>query len=233
LSVCPREDIAKGRDRQQQISEGYKNCRVSGLLEPGTGADAQQPSLLRRCGSWARLTAGVRVSAGTNRHDVKECKSLTAKVSPTTLAPSHARASVTESVKRGPGNVQAGYGAPKWPIWVPTRSEHAEGHTVDAVLARRRRTRRGRRPLACTETSGAEPGRPCIWPDERSPGPHSEPTGHDCGARGQGVGPLHSVCLAAHVSGGFKSRSVRGHGPISKGGGNASLAEGGGRYGDA
>ena len=43
----------------------------------------------------------------------------------------------------------------------------------------------------------------------------------------------HSVCLAAHVSGGFKSRSARGHGLISKGGGNASLAEGGGRYGDA
>ena len=47
------------------------------------------------------------------------------------------------------------------------------------------------------------------------------------------VGGPHSVCLAAHVSGGFKSRSARGHGLISKGGGNASLAEGGGRYGDA
>jgi len=43
----------------------------------------------------------------------------------------------------------------------------------------------------------------------------------------------HSVCLAAHVSGGFKSRSARGHGLISQGGGNASRAEGGGRYGDA
>jgi len=116
---------------------------------------------------------------------------------------------------------------------VPTRSEHAEGHTVDAVLARRRRTRRGRRPLACVETLCAEPGRPCIWPGDPSPGPHGEPTGCDRGARVQGVGPLHSVCLAAHVSGGFKSRSARGHGLISKGGGNASLAEGGGRYGDA
>ena len=43
---------------------------------------------------------------------------------------------------------------------VPTRSAHAEGHTVDAVLARRRRTRRGRRPLAGVETRCAEPGGP-------------------------------------------------------------------------
>ena len=76
---------------------------------------------------------------------------------------------------------------------VPTRSEHAEGHTVDAVLARRRRTRRGRRPLACVETRCAEPGRPCIWPGDPSPGPHGEPTGYDRGARVQGVGPLHST----------------------------------------
>jgi hypothetical protein len=41
--------------------------------------------------------------------------------------------------------------------WVPTRSEHAAGHTVDAVMARCRRTRRGRRPLAGTETLCAEP----------------------------------------------------------------------------
>jgi hypothetical protein len=40
------------------------------------------------------------------------------------------------------------------------------------------------------------------------------------------------VCLAACVSGGLKSRSARGHGLISKSGGNASLAEGGGRYGE-
>lgn len=47
----------------------------------------------------------------------------------------------------------------------------------------------------------------------------------------RGVGVLQSVCLAVCVSGGLKSRSTRGHGSISKGGGNASLAEGGGRYG--
>ena len=73
---------------------------------------------------------------------------------------------------------------------VPTRSAHAAGHTVDAVLARRRRTRRGRRPLAGVDTRGAEPGRPCLWPDERSLGPHGAPTGYDRGARVQGVGPL-------------------------------------------
>jgi hypothetical protein len=65
------------------------------------------------------------------------------------------------------------------------------------------------------------------------PGPHGEPTGHDRDGRVQGVGLLHSACLAARVSGGLKSRSARGHGPISKGGGNASLAEVGGRYGEA
>lgn len=35
----------------------------------------------------------------------------------------------------------------------------------------------------------------------------------------------HSVCLAAHVSGGFKSHSTRGPGLISKGGGSSSPAE--------
>jgi hypothetical protein len=44
-----------------------------------------------------RLTFGC---AGTNRHDVKECKSLTAKVEPTTLAPRHAWLSVTVDTKR-------------------------------------------------------------------------------------------------------------------------------------
>src|SRR4029450_4090504 len=96
---------------------------------------------------------------------------------------------------------------------VPTRSAHAEGNTVDAVLARRRRTRRGRRPLACIETLCAEPGRPCIWPDERSPGPHGEPTGHDRGARVQGVGPLQSTEEAC------EQRSPQGTGGAGGGGG--------------
>ncbi len=43
-------------------------------------------------------------------------------------------------------------------------------------------------------------------------------------------GVARSACLAARVSGGFKSRSARGPGPISESGGNASLAEAGGRY---
>src|SRR5262249_43008197 len=42
----------------------------------------------------------------------------------------------------------------------------------------------------------------------------------------------HSVRLAVCVSGGLKSRSARGHGRISKSGGNASLAEGGERDGE-
>src|SRR3954451_3179183 len=41
------------------------------------------------------------------------------------------------------------------------------------------------------------------------------------------------VCLAAGASGGLKSHSVRGPGPISEGGGNASPARVDGRYGEA
>jgi hypothetical protein len=77
--------------------------------------------------------------------------------------------------------------------WVPTRSEHAEGDSGYAGMARRRRTWRGRSPLACTETCCAEPGRPCSWPGIVWPGPHGEPTGYDRAGRVQGVGPLHST----------------------------------------
>ena len=105
--------------------------------------------------------------------------------------------------------------------WVPTRSEHAEGHTVDAVLARRRRTQRGRRPLACVETRCAEPGRPCLWPDERSPGPHGEPPGHDRGAWVQGVGQLHRTEEA------FEQRSPYGTGGGGGGKGAGQGARGG------
>src|SRR3954452_21375743 len=48
-----------------------------------------------------------------------------------------------------------------------------------------------------------------------------------------GVGQGHGVCLAAGVSGGLKSHSVWGPGPISEGGGNASPARADGRYGEA
>ena len=43
-----------------------QGCTVP-LAEQGTGADAQQPPLLRRCGCWARLTASVRSSLLKNR----------------------------------------------------------------------------------------------------------------------------------------------------------------------
>ena len=48
-----------------------------------------------------------------------------------------------------------------------------------------------------------------------------------------GVRSARRVCLAAGVSGGLKSHSVRGPGPISEGGGNASPARVDGRYGEA
>ena len=89
--------------------------------------------------------------------------------------------------------MQAGYGAPKWPIWVPTRSEHAEGNSGHATMARRTRTWRGRRPLACTETSCAGLGRPCVWPCPSQQGPHGAPQGHARDARTQGVGQFHST----------------------------------------
>ena len=61
--------------------------------------------------------------------------------------------------------MQAEYRAPKSGYsWVPTRSAHAVGYTVDTALARRRRTRRGQRPLAGTDTLCVELGRPCLWP---------------------------------------------------------------------
>src|SRR5712691_7293248 len=60
-------------------------------------------------------------------------------------------------------------------------------------MARCPQTWRGRRPLACTETRCAEPGRPCIWPGAVWPGSHGEPKGYDRDARVQGVGPLHST----------------------------------------
>ena len=53
------------------------------------------------------------------------------------------------------------------PSWVPTRSEPAEGHPAHPVMARGGQTWRGRRPLACTDTPGAAPGRPCPWPGDQ------------------------------------------------------------------
>jgi len=90
--------------------------------------------------------------------------------------------------------VQAEYCAPKSGYsWVPTRSSHAEGNSEGAATARRPRTWRGRRPLACAKTLCAEPGRPCIWPGDVLPGPHGAPDGHDRDGRVQGVGQLQST----------------------------------------
>jgi hypothetical protein len=77
--------------------------------------------------------------------------------------------------------------------WVPTRSAHAEGPSGYAVMARRTRPWRGRRPLAGTETCGAAPGRPCLWPGAVRSGPHGEPEGYARDGRRQGVGPLQST----------------------------------------
>jgi hypothetical protein len=58
------------------------------------------PNLVPRSRFRRQVKHGVRVSAGTSRHSGEGCKSLTVKVQPTTLAPSHAQASVTASAKR-------------------------------------------------------------------------------------------------------------------------------------
>ena len=50
------------------------------------------------------------------------------------------------------------------PIWVPTRSAHAEGATGQTARARAGQPWRGRRPLAGRDTCCAEPGRPCSGP---------------------------------------------------------------------
>jgi hypothetical protein len=54
----------------------------------------------------------------------------------------------------------------------------------------------GSETSAWTATLCAEPGRPCIWPGDPSPGPHGAPEGHDRGARVQGVGPLQRTAEA-------------------------------------
>jgi len=117
-----------------------------------------------RCAPAAGSSSGLAFGcAETNRHNVKECKSPTAKGSPPTLAPSPARASGTRTVKRGQGHGQAGERAPKaGASWVPTRAAHAEGTSGRAARARRPRTWRGRSPLACPATVGAGRGRPWV-----------------------------------------------------------------------
>jgi hypothetical protein len=62
----------------------------------------------------------------------------------------------------------------------PRRRREGEAATAPAESA----------TSAWTATLRAEPGRPCLWPGERSPGPHGAPEGHDRDGRGQGVGPL-------------------------------------------
>ena len=72
-----------------------------GRSQPNIGLEPTRNSL-RSCLAPA-LARGSGLALGcaeTNRHDVKEWKSPTVKVEPTTLAPSPARASVTGSVKR-------------------------------------------------------------------------------------------------------------------------------------
>ena len=66
--------------------------------QQGFAADCLQRPLRSRFRQ--QLKPGVRVSAGTSRQSVEGCKSLTVKVEPTTLAPSHAQASVTALAKR-------------------------------------------------------------------------------------------------------------------------------------
>ena len=82
------------------------------------------------------------------------------------------------------------------PLWVPTRSDHAEGNSGYADTARRTRPWRGRRPLAGTATACAGPGSPCVWPCPSPHGPHGAPHGPDRDARTQGVGQCQSPSAA-------------------------------------
>jgi hypothetical protein len=55
---CAKEDLIDRPGKEER----FHDCRVSGLLELGSGADALQPPL--RCGFQARLTAGVIATRG-------------------------------------------------------------------------------------------------------------------------------------------------------------------------
>jgi len=67
---------------------------------------------------------------------------------------------------------------------VPTRSEHAEGPSVNAVLVRRRRPRRGRRPLHGQQHGVQTPGGPASGlasPRQvRTGKPRGTPVVHGC-----------------------------------------------------
>ena len=86
--------------------------------------------------------------------------------------------------------------------------------------------RREAQPGSCTEREN-------LHGDAKGKGT----SGYNCEAESTGApvrgGLLRSVCLTVDASGGLKSRSARGPGPISEGGGNASSAREDGRYGEA
>ena len=189
----------------------------------GPGADCLQRPLVPRSRFRQRLTPSVRVSAGTSRHSGEGCKSQTVKVQPTTLAPSHAQA-----IGNGVGEALTGERAGR--VWSP-----AIGLVLGADALRTRGRPHASTPLwrggdgpggvgdlwHATETRCAEPGRPCLWPGEGSPGPHGAPTGHDRDGRVQGVGPLQSTEEA------FAQRSPQGTGGAG-GGKGAGQGERGG-----
>src|SRR5258708_27347879 len=67
--LSPRTTTGVSLDReirgvQTETAGGQERRTLNSVAslhtEPGTGADAQQPALVPRSGSWARLTAGVR-----------------------------------------------------------------------------------------------------------------------------------------------------------------------------
>src|SRR3954470_20876124 len=105
------------------------------------------------------------------------------------------------------------------PLFLQQRTwDHAGMPLIGAILAPGQRTVCGTwEPVAS-------------MPRETSKGQTPEEPSTDARRRG---GRVRSVCLAAGVSGGLKSHSVRGPGPISEGGGNASPARVDGRYGGA
>ena len=78
------------------------HVRVCGGAGWVTIGSTRQPTLysLRSASAFGRGSPPAFGCAGTHQHDVTECKSLTAKVSPTTLAPSQARTVGTASVQR-------------------------------------------------------------------------------------------------------------------------------------
>ncbi len=123
---------------------------------------------------------------------------------------------------RGRADLAQGYrGLPPHPPVLVSQSVDDSGDGInrsDAVLPRFNASARLETVVPNGNAAMCRPSK-----GKGASGYHREAESTDAPERG---GLPRSVRLAAHVSGGLKSHSARGHGSISKGGGNSSPARG-------